>query len=159
MHCRSYCEINIKQITRFTAKPSEGSVTSASPWRSRHALLQQLKSFLCWTLHIYNNTIFKTNTSLSCMSKRVQYIVQSKNIDCLSQSESSESQPEVDIIGVNFLYHGAQYNWSGNMAAFLKSPERSHHTYPACDMRGHARHAGYVRWRRPSNICCCSSNK
>ena len=45
------------------------------------------------------------------------------------------------------------------MAAFLKSPERRHHTYPACDMRGHARHAGYVRWRRPSNMCCCSSNK
>ena len=55
--------------------------------------------------------------------------------------------------------HWAQYNWSGNMAAFLKSPERRHHTYPACDMRGHARHAGYVRWRRPSNMCCCSSNK
>ena len=40
------------------------------------------------------------------------------------------------------------------MAAFLKSPERRHHTYPACDMRGHARHAGYVRCRRPSNMCC-----
>ena len=44
------------------------------------------------------------------------------------------------------------------MAAFLKSPERRHHAYPACDMRGHARHAGYVRWRRPSNMCCCSSH-
>ena len=57
------------------------------------------------------------------------------------------------------LDHWVQYNWSGNIAAFLKSPERRHHTYPACDMRGHARHAGYVRWRRPSNMCCCSSNK
>ena len=31
------------------------------------------------------------------------------------------------------------------MADFLKSLERRHHTYPACDMRGHARASRGIR--------------
>ena len=58
--------------------------------------------------------------------------------------------------------------WTGYMAAFLKSPKGRHHTNPASDIRGPAhiarvrwawgRHAGYVRWRRPANMCCCWQN-